>query len=194
MYFIAIANFKFEITFAAFHFTSIYVGLDIDVQGENFYINASSVVHWQQHVIAKLSQQHFTFQEFPDDTQYIKLRYGSFGYDSTELQLFLGGDPLSFVPTLASGDINGTENGVYNFYLHSEWQYVTGNGFYGNYLTSVNDGDMINYTDVMFVLPVNRYTNGFVVRLVIPVAIFMVLAGLTFYVSNIETRISSATG
>ncbi len=46
----------------------------------------------------------------------------------------------------------------------------------------------------MFVLPVNRYANGFVVRLVIPVAIFMVLAGCTFYVSNVETRVSSATG
>ena len=186
------------------------------VQGENFFINSSSVVHWQQHVVATFSQQHFSFQEFPDDTQLIKIRYGSFGYDSTELQLRLGRSPLSFVPVLGVDDINGTTNGLYNFYLHSEWQYTTGDGFYGNYVTGVGDSDMLNYTDVMFVLPVNRcapisslseiphksftttmkrrYTNGFVVRLVIPVAIFMVLAGMTFYVSNIETRISSATG
>lgn len=141
-----------------------------------------------------LSQQHFSFQEFPDDTQQIKVRYGSFGYDSTQLQLNLGSNPLSFVPTLDTDDNNGSKTGVYNFYLHSEWQYTTGDGFYGVFITNADDYDMINYTDVMFVLPVNRYTNGFVVRLVIPVAIFMVLAGLTFYVSNIETRISSATG
>ncbi len=28
-------------------------------------------------VIATLSQQHFTFQDFPDDTQQIKIRYGT---------------------------------------------------------------------------------------------------------------------
>ena len=40
----------------------------------------------------------------------------------------------------------------------------------------------------------DRYTNGFVVRMAVPVAIFMILAGATFYVSSAESRVSAATG
>ena len=61
-------------------------------------------------------------------------------------------------------------------------------------LHDTKEGTNEYYTDVMFTFPVKRYTNGFVVRLVVPVAIFMVLAGATFYVTNMEARISSATG
>lgn len=100
-------------------------GLHIETLGESFYINSNNTVYWQRHMDVRLSQQHFTFAMFPDDTQLIKLRYGSFGYEDALLNLSLSTEPFTFVPNLGvatsvAASRDPKNDGLYNFYLHSE--------------------------------------------------------------------------
>jgi hypothetical protein len=83
-------------------------------------------------MITTLSQQHFSFQDFPDDRQLIKIRYGSFGYGNDLLAMVLTTDPVSFVPNVgtAAGSV-----GEFNFFLHSEWLFKKEDMEYGQYPT-----------------------------------------------------------
>jgi hypothetical protein len=158
-------------------------GLKITEQGMSISINASNTFTMSKHIIAALSQQHFSFMDFPLDTQDILVRFAAYGYTKNFLNMSLTENPISYMPQM-----NG---GVENFFLHSEWGYdpalATAQVYDSRY------GDVV-YSDIQLTLPVQRYTNGIVIRLVIPIAILLLLAAATFYVENPESRISAATG
>ena len=127
-------------------------------------------------------QQLFYFDEFPLDTQNIIIRYGSFGYNSTFLQMDLPLDenPISFVRNY---------NGERNFFQNSEWGFRQNEERALIYTTSTDGA----YTDVAVILPMERYGNALVVRVGIPITILLALAGITFWGATPEGRIGAAT-
>jgi len=189
--------------------------LSISLLGEAIFFNADNEFYWQQHLSAKLAevkmgglfasflpkslgftptlicyifyisgvfasfQSLYDFTNFPYDTQDIVVRYGSFGYNASFLNISLvPNEPLSYVPNY---------DGRRNLFFNSEWAFKEEEAVSGIYTTN---GE---YTDAYFLIPMSRYTNGLVVRIIIPVAILLVLASLTFWASSPETRIAATT-
>lgn len=153
-------------------------GLEVKEQGAIISINASNVIFWQRHLIVSLSQQQFSFEMFPNDVQEITIRYGSFGNDQRFLNLSLTDTPITFVPNIV------VPQSQPNFFLHSEWFPVAGAYssaifFTPNPLQTASNLTS-GYTDAVFIFPVERYTNGIVVRLAIPITILLVSAVISY--------------
>ena len=143
-------------------------------QGASISINASNVIFWQRHLVVTLSQQQFSFEQFPNDIQDITIRYGSFGFDQLLLNLSFTDTPIKFVPNPTIHQKSP------NFDLNSEW-FPVANGSSSSIFFTPNPGyadhtgnSSVGYTDAVFVFPVERYTNGIVVRLAIPITILLV--------------------
>lgn len=147
-------------------------GLKITEQGTSISINASNVIFWQRHVIVTLSQQQFSFEQFPNDVQDITIRYGSFGFDQVLLNMTFTDTPIKFVPNPTIPQRSP------NFELNSEWFPVENASSSTIFFTSnpgyANGSNDWGYTDAVFIFPVERYTNGLVVRLAIPITILLV--------------------
>jgi hypothetical protein len=97
------------------------------------------------------------------------------------LNLSFVDDPVSF--------LRNAEGGI-NFAKNLEW------AFYGGeetYIEPTNASGAI-YTDAIVVLPVERYANGIITRLAMPITLLLLLAGATFWVGNPDARISASTG
>jgi hypothetical protein len=100
-------------------------------------------MYWQQHIAATLAESLYDFANFPYDQQLINVRYGSFAFNSTFLNLTLRpNEPLSYVP-----NYDGRENLRFN----SEWAYDESDAFWDVYYTNGA------YSDAIFVLPMDRY-------------------------------------
>lgn len=145
-------------------------GLVVREQGSSILLNASNMIFWQRHLIVTLSQQQFSFESFPNDIQHITVRFGSFGSDQLLLNLSLTDTPISFVqnPTIPQKKPN--------FDLNSEW-FPVDNASSSYIFYTPNPGHAnrsVGYTDAVFIFPVERYTNGIVVRLAVPVTILLV--------------------
>ena len=107
------------------------------------------------------------------------IRYGSFGFNDSFLNITLDPEtPLSYVPNY---------DGRRNLFFNSEWAFREEEAVAGTYVTN---GE---YTDAYFLIPMARYVNGLVVRIVVPIAILLVLASLTFWISSPEGRIGATT-
>jgi hypothetical protein len=147
-------------------------GLSFTEQGASISINASNVIFWQRHLIVVLSQQQFSFEQFPNDVQDITIRYGSFNFDQVFLNLSFTDTPIKFVanPTIPQKQPN--------FNLNSEWSPVENASsstiFFTPNTAGVAGNSDVGYTDAVFIFPVERYTNGIVVRLAIPITILLV--------------------
>ena len=109
----------------------------------------------------------------------ITIRYGSIGYSQELLNMSLQAPSISNM--IAS-------DGSRHFYMNSEWNFIGKASEAFVYLTPQQ------HTDAVFVLPVDRYANGLVVRLAIPITMLLILAGATFWVGHPESRISATSG
>jgi hypothetical protein len=111
----------------------------------------------------------------------ITIRYGSKGYTQTYLNLTLV-EPDSITQHIS---YDGSSR---HFNLNSQWNYLGSSARAFIYLSPSR------HTDAVFVLPVERYGSGVVVRLAIPITMLLVLAGCTFWVGHPESRISATSG
>ena len=147
-------------------------GLTLLEQGASISINSSNVIFWQRHLVVTLSQQQFSFEKFPNDIQDITVRYGSFNFDQTFLNLSFTSEPIKYVPNPT------THQRQPNFELNSEWYPVVNASssaiFYTPNSVYSNQSNTSYYSDAVFTFPVQRYTNGIVVRLAIPITILLV--------------------
>ena len=120
-------------------------------------------------------QPKFQFDKYPMDQQIIHLRYGSYAYNQNLLKMVYIDKPISFNQNFDKTD-TFTENPIWtydNSSTNSE-TYVSSSGF----LNAIHH------------LYVDRRGNGIVIRLILPIAMLIMLAGLTFW-SDYESRVDS---
>lgn len=138
-------------------------------------INSSNIIFWSRHVVATYMQPKFQFQNYPMDTQTIHLRYGSYAYSQTFLKMVYFEQPISFNQNF---DKSATfmENPIWTFDSSST-----------NSNTYVSSSGFLNAIHHIYV---TRRGNGIVIRLILPITMLIMLAGLTFW-SNYEGRVDS---
>lgn len=138
----------------------------IDYIAETIRINSSNVVFWSRQVVANLVQAKLNFTEYPQDSQNVEIRYGSYGYPKSILQMNHWGNPISF-------SIN--DDGLYTFFLNSIWTYKS--SVYNLYTSEKN------VLNSIYQINVKREGYGTSIRVVFPMMLTMLLAGLTFWKS-----------
>jgi hypothetical protein len=96
---------------------------------------------------------------------------------------------LSFVTDNPVSFVRNAEDGI-NFDMNSEWAYRGGAESH----IFISNSSGTSYTDAIVVLPIERYANGVIIRLAMPITLLLLLAGATFWVGNPGARISASTG
>jgi hypothetical protein len=122
----------------------------------------------------------FSSHEFACIVSDITIRFGSKGYTQTYLNLTLV-EPDSITQHISY-------DGSSRHFNVNEWNYL------GSSALAFISLSPSSHTDAVFVLPVERYGSGVVVRLAIPITMLLVLAGCTFWVGHPESRISATSG
>jgi hypothetical protein len=106
------------------------------------------------------------FSKYPDDEQTIHLRYGSYAYNQNYLKMVFLQPALSF---------NQNYDGSFTFMENPLWTYEPSDTSSSTYLSSSG------FLNSIYHVAVSRQGSGIVVRLVLPITLLILLAGLTFW-------------
>lgn len=138
-------------------------------------MNASNSIFWSRHVYLTIKQPTLNFKEYPNDEQTIHLRYGSYAFNQTYLQLLLLAKAVTF---------NQNYDGSDTFKENPLWIYDNDGTTYDVYISSSG------FTNAIYNIGMLRDGSGIVVRLILPATLLILLGGLTFW-SNYEGRVDS---
>lgn len=146
---------------------------DLNIMVSYLKLNSSNIFEWGAAIDATLLQPKFDFSSYPADEQVVNIRYIVFNMRSEFCVLgFYGGQSLKFNENY-DGSNTFTENPIWH-YVTTTWSNFEGNGF----------------TYALYQIQVKREGQGIVLRLVLPITLLLVLAGLTFWVTY-ENRVDT---
>ena len=151
---------------------------DVDYIVETIRINASNVVFWSRHTKIKLIQPKQDFRLFPEDTQSVDIRFGSYAYSNTYLKMNYYGNELSF---------NTNYDGTYTFLSNPTWTWNSDGTSFGLYTSGSN------FVNCIYHISVTRQSLGAMNRITVPILYFMLFVGLTYWV-NPEHRLDICIG
>eukprot|EP01031_Cornospumella_fuschlensis_P029901 gene29901-36106_t len=121
---------------------------------------------WSRHIIAQLSQTNMQFQKYPIDIQNFSLTMQSFSYDTSVIRLaFSNGSPVLTAPS-ASNEL---------------WTFHSSNGYLIDLLTPSPVNPDRRFSTAYVSIDYERQPRGVIYRLALPVMIFLVVVGASFW-------------
>jgi hypothetical protein len=119
-------------------------------------------------------QPKLEFKSYPADKQTIHVRFGSYAYSQSLFQLFFSEPALTY---------NQNYDKSYTFTSNPTWTYDN-ESTYNVYISSSN------FMNAIYHLTLTRQGSGIIVRLILPITMLILLAGLTFW-AQYENRVDS---
>lgn len=160
---------------------SFYEGVNINELAQMVKLFPNGTFLWSRHLMTTLTEENMNLLQYPLDTQNFSLTFQSYGYCSNFLNIVLWPTPVGF-----NDDPQEGENYIE---LNQLWSYNS----YSAYVQIVNSPIIFNpnrkYSTGYFNLSFSRQSFGIVYRLALPIAIFLVLVGFSFWADNIHKRI-----
>ena len=150
----------------------------VDYIVETIRINASNVVFWSRHTKITLIQPKQDFRLFPEDTQSVDIRFGSYAYSNAYFKMNYYGNELSF---------NTNYDGSYTFLSNPTWSWNSKGTSFGLYTSGSN------FVNCIYHISVTRQSLGAMNRITVPILYFMLFVGLTYWV-NPEHRLDICIG
>lgn len=123
-------------------------------------------------------QPNLEFSRFPQDSQTIHLRYGSYAYSQTLMKLIFLDPGLSFSENFDTS---------YSFLSNPLWKYNPMETSYQNYLSSSG------FMNCIYHITVSRQSLGVIIRLVFPILLFLYISGLTFWEEHKKRAATTST-
>lgn len=122
-------------------------------------------------------QPKFNFYDYPSDEQIVRIRLGSYAYNSSYLQLMYLSPVISFNLNF-DGSATFKENPFWTFDADKTTHdyYISTNGFQNQ----------------VYHIGISRQGVGIIVRLILPIALLIYLSGLTFW-AEYETRVDTTS-
>lgn len=134
---------------------------------------------WSRHIVASFKQPKIDVTNYPSDSQYLHLRYGSYVYDKA---VFISG----FVEGTNPISLNLNFDGTASFEQNSLWSYNADLSRYGFYYSSSG------YHNTVYHIYLDRQGSGIITRLILPMTMLILLGGVTFW-ADPDTRVDSTT-
>lgn len=140
---------------------------------------------WSRHIVGKFNEPQMPFHQYPLDSQNFSITLQSFAYDSRFIELAYINDQAVVLSTdVQNPDITGLEgNKLWDFDSYSSYIVIE------NFPSPTNPARTF-YTAFVN-LKFNRQYLGIVYRLGLPVMVFLVVVGASFW-TNEEMRINIA--
>ncbi|RYY88784.1 hypothetical protein EON63_01785 [archaeon] len=121
---------------------------------------------WSRHIIAKLSQTNMQFQSYPIDIQNFSLTMQSFSYDTSVIRLAYSSNiPVVTAPS-ASNEL---------------WTFKSSSGYLVDLLTPSPVNSERRFSTAYVSIDYQRQPRGIIYRLALPVMIFLVVVGASFW-------------
>lgn len=122
-------------------------------------------------------QPRFNFDAYPADQQTINIRYGSYAFNNLTFRMNFTNPPLSF---------STNYDGEPTYMQNPAWTYDNSSTSYDVYTSSSG------FSNPIYHVVMSRQGAGIVVRLILPITMLVILAGLTFW-ADYENRVDSTT-
>jgi hypothetical protein len=106
------------------------------------------------------------FTDYPTDEQTMHIRYGSYAYNQNFMKVIYLQPSLTF---------NQNYDGKETFSSNPLWTYEPTDTSNGYYVSSSG------FWNVIYHIAVSRQGKGIIVRLILPITLLILLAGLTFW-------------
>jgi hypothetical protein len=152
-------------------------GMQSYKENEDIFLNASNVLTMSTHYTVKFAESLYEFENFPYDEQMIVIRYGSFGFNASLINMVLLPGALTYVTNF---------NGEKNIYFNNEFSYNEQKSL-STILFTRND-----HTEAVYILPMDRYANGLILRIFLPIVVLVCLAAMTFWITAPEVRVAAS--
>lgn len=158
-----------------------YKALQFEVLSELLLLHPGGAMYWARHVFATYSQPAMNFKKYPLDVQNFSFVIQSFAFDVVFFDLRLDEPAVVLLADYQEENKNFLE-------LNQVWLYTKFTSFtVDEELPSpANPGRTFRsgYINLSF----ERRSTGVIARLVVPIILFMVIVGLSFYADN-KTKI-----
>ena len=154
----------------------------MDVTAESFRIKPNGVIYWSRHLTLTISQCQFNYTTYPLDSQSLLVRYQSYAYPSTLLNINFADPPMQLYS-------DGTKANVYENAL---WSYVS---YSSSIITNIHQNTVTSkskpFDCATVYLLISRRSMGILLRLVFPILFVSCVAGIIFW-AQAERRLSFA--
>jgi hypothetical protein len=139
---------------------------DVNYIVETIRVNASNVFFWSRHTIGTFAQPKMEFEQYPGDHQMVHVRFGSYAYDQTWLQMIFLPGALSF---------NENYDKSMTFLSNPNWAFDNSTTTYETYVSGSG------FLNAIYHIGIQRKGSGIVLRLILPITLLCFLGGLTFW-------------
>jgi hypothetical protein len=157
-----------------------YEGVALDVLAEMLKLFPNGTLFWSRHFVVTLTEANMDLLQYPLDSQNFSMTFQSYAY-ATQLMM------LEFMPAAISFNYND-QVGVDYVDLNQIWTYQR----WTAYILTVDSPVIFNpdrkYSTAYMNIEFSRQSFGIVYRLGLPIAMFLVLVGFSFW-ANIDKRI-----
>ena len=169
-----------------FWLPDIYFAQSTEMQTLNNLIKLKTegLMYWARQMIVTFSNPQMPFYDFPNDQQVFTITLESFSYDSDFIRLLFGNGSTAALTLLTDYQQNDKPL-VYNNQI---WKYQGFSSFILTTAAPSPTNPYRTYSTAFINIKFSRQSNGVIYRLALPVLIFLVIVGASFW-SNENERI-----
>ena len=150
-----------------------YETTESDTVDELIRLATNGRMYWSRHMIMTFANPQMAFQQFPNDRQDFTITMESFAYDNRVIRLsFINGQSV-VLNTDVSGSVLIENNEL--------WEYITHNSKIITTLAPSPLNPDRKYSTSVVSLTFQRLNDGIILRLVLPILSFMIIAGFAYW-------------
>mmetsp|Transcript_983 Transcript_983/g.1321 ORF Transcript_983/g.1321 Transcript_983/m.1321 type:complete len:428 (+) Transcript_983:129-1412(+) len=153
-----------------------YSVMDVNQIKEMIKIYPNGSMFWSRHLIVSFPEPQMNFKQYPLDRQNFSIVLQSFAHDSTTLS-------MSFVSNAAVALLTNPQYKTPLIYLNQLWIYQSYSGFIINKASPSPANPSRKFSTAYINLAFQRQKMGIVLRLALPVTVFVVIVGFSFWTS-----------
>lgn len=156
----------------------------MEVVSESFKIFPGYQFYWARHIVLSTTQPTMQYHTYPSDIQNFSIVLQSWASSSYFINLgFISNSPIVLLSNFQSDDI-------FNIDQNQIWEFDS----YSAYIESVPQPNFANpdraFSTAFFNLIFKRQSSGIIVRFILPLALLLLLSGLTYWLSS-ENRVDT---
>ena len=146
-------------------------------------LKPNGLIYWSRHLSLTLSQTTFNYADYPLDSQTIALRFESYAFPTTLIQLAWASPPVQ---------LYNSGSGV-DFAKNPVWSYDSYYTAIDQVDNSLTNNDPRYFTEATLYIKITRMSGGMIVRLVIPTLLLVIMGACSFWGKRVDRSKETVT-